>query len=223
MYGPAGHTIVVNCEFTIYISEYPSVENSVLKYSGGVQAPVFVNYDEHQLDISGTYSATNAGEYTAIFTPKEGYGFADGAETKSVSWGIYYIWKKYTVNTTSESGYTAELSGSATIDNGTTLYSSYSISNGRFYTSGSDYFVHNYYSLISAKNNGCRYVYCNGATSLYEGVGADDSYLYVNVYTASYTTTYHYSCGSYIEDAHSTASSAYPDNNKSGDYWYVKQ
>ena len=31
MYGPSGHTILVNCEFTIYISNYPSVENSVLK------------------------------------------------------------------------------------------------------------------------------------------------------------------------------------------------
>lgn len=58
---------------------------------GPSQTPVFVNYDTKQLDISGTYPATNTGDYTATFTPKDGYAFEDGSESKSVSWGIYYI------------------------------------------------------------------------------------------------------------------------------------
>lgn len=58
-------------------------------YSGSAQSPAWTNYNEEQLQIGGTYSAVNAGSYTAAFTPKEGYIWADGsAETKSVSWSI---------------------------------------------------------------------------------------------------------------------------------------
>ena len=87
MYGPSGHTILVESEFTIYITEYPGTTGT-LTYTGSQLSPVFTNYDPDQLDISGTYSATNAGTYSAVFTPKSGYAFADGSTTKSVSWTI---------------------------------------------------------------------------------------------------------------------------------------
>ena len=87
MYGPSGHTILVESEFTIYITEYPGTTGT-LTYTGSQLSPVFTNYDPDQLDISGTYTATNAGTYSAVFTPKSGYAFADGSTTKSVSWTI---------------------------------------------------------------------------------------------------------------------------------------
>ena len=87
MYGPSGHTILVESEFIVYISDYPGVTGT-LTYTGSQLSPVFTNYDTDQLDISGTYTATNAGTYSAIFTPKSGYAFADGSASKSVSWTI---------------------------------------------------------------------------------------------------------------------------------------
>lgn len=77
------------------ITKINSVINSVpmqsgsLTYTGSVQSPQWNGYDEERLTIGGTTTGTNAGSYTATFTPKEGYEWADGTTTaKSVTWTI---------------------------------------------------------------------------------------------------------------------------------------
>ena len=70
------------------ISTAPSQSGS-LTYNGGSQSPTWNNYSTTQLTIGGTTSGTNAGSYTATFTPKSNYRWADGTTTaKSVSWSI---------------------------------------------------------------------------------------------------------------------------------------
>ena len=70
------------------ISTVPSQSGS-LTYNGGSQSPTWNNYNTAQLTIGGTTTGTNAGSYTATFTPKSNYRWADGTTTaKSVSWSI---------------------------------------------------------------------------------------------------------------------------------------
>ena len=70
------------------ISAVPSQSGS-LTYNGGSQSPTWNNYSTTQLTIGGTTSGTNAGSYTATFTPKSNYRWSDGSTTpKSVSWSI---------------------------------------------------------------------------------------------------------------------------------------
>ena len=77
------------------ITKINSVINSVptqsgsLTYTGSAQSPQWNGYDEERLTIGGTTTGTDAGSYTATFTPKEGYEWADGTTTaKSVTWTI---------------------------------------------------------------------------------------------------------------------------------------
>lgn len=70
------------------ISAVPSQSGS-LTYNGGSQSPTWNNYNTAQLTIGGTTTGTNAGSYTATFTPKSNYRWSDGSTTqKSVSWSI---------------------------------------------------------------------------------------------------------------------------------------
>lgn len=70
------------------ISAVPS-QSGTLTYTGSSQSPSWSNYSTTQLTIGGTASGTNAGSYTATFTPKSNYRWADGTTTaKSVSWSI---------------------------------------------------------------------------------------------------------------------------------------
>ena len=70
------------------ISAVPS-QSGTLTYTGSSQSPSWSNYNTTQLTIGGTTSGTNAGSYTATFTPKSNYRWADGTTTaKSVSWSI---------------------------------------------------------------------------------------------------------------------------------------
>lgn len=70
------------------ISAAPS-QSGTLTYTGSSQSPTWNNYSTTQLTIGGTTSGTNAGSYTATFTPKSNYRWADGTTTaKSVSWSI---------------------------------------------------------------------------------------------------------------------------------------
>lgn len=70
------------------ISAVPS-QSGTLTYNGGSQSPTWNNYSTTQLTIGGTTSGTNAGSYTATFTPKSNYRWADRTTTaKSVSWSI---------------------------------------------------------------------------------------------------------------------------------------
>lgn len=60
-----------------------------LHYNGKVQYPEWEGYDTNQFTIGGTTSATEVGTYTATFTPKSGYAWADGSTSaKSINWTI---------------------------------------------------------------------------------------------------------------------------------------
>lgn len=72
----------------IAIFNVPS-QSGTLTYTGSVQSPTWNNYDDTQLTIGGTTSATEAGTYSATFTPKDGYAWSDGTTTtKTVTWTI---------------------------------------------------------------------------------------------------------------------------------------
>ena len=62
---------------------------ATLSYTGTAQSPTWNNYDTLRLTIGGSTSATNAGTYTATFTPKSGVVWGDGTSTaKNVNWTI---------------------------------------------------------------------------------------------------------------------------------------
>jgi len=70
------------------ISSVPSQSGS-LTYNGSAQSPAWDNYDTSALTLGGATVMTNAGTYTATFTPKEGYEWLDGTTgAKSASWTI---------------------------------------------------------------------------------------------------------------------------------------
>lgn len=82
-------------EITLYavweeliLIDVPS-QSGTLTYSGSAQSPSWSNYNTSQLTLSGTTSGTNAGSYSATFTPKAGYAWKDKTTTaKTVSWSI---------------------------------------------------------------------------------------------------------------------------------------
>ena len=83
------------------ISAVPS-QSGTLTYTGSSQSPVWNNYSTTQLTIGGTTSGTNAGSYTATFTPKSNYRWSDGTTTaKSVSWSIGKAAGSLTISPTS--------------------------------------------------------------------------------------------------------------------------
>lgn len=58
-------------------------------YTGAAQSPSWSNYDSTKLTIGGTTSATDAGTYSATFTPGANYKWSDGTTTaKSADWTI---------------------------------------------------------------------------------------------------------------------------------------
>lgn len=64
-------------------------QSGTLTYTGSAQSPQWSNYDSNKLTIGGTSTATNAGSYAAIFTPKANYQWSDGSTSaKSVTWAI---------------------------------------------------------------------------------------------------------------------------------------
>ena len=70
------------------ISTVPS-QSGTLTYSGSAQSPSWSNYDSNKLTLGGTTSKTDAGTYSATFTPKTNYIWSDGTSTaKSVNWSI---------------------------------------------------------------------------------------------------------------------------------------
>lgn len=73
---------------TSTINAVPS-QGGALVYNGSVQSPTWNSFDTEKLTISGQTSGTNAGTYTATFTPKEGFQWADGTNTAvNVTWTI---------------------------------------------------------------------------------------------------------------------------------------
>lgn len=72
----------------ITIANIPSQSGS-LTYTGGSQSPTWSNYNTTYMTIGGTTSGTNAGNYSATFTPTTDYRWSDGTTTaKTVSWSI---------------------------------------------------------------------------------------------------------------------------------------
>ena len=64
-------------------------QSGSLTYNGSSQSPSWSGYDSTKMTIGGTTSGTNAGSYTATFTPKDGYCWPDGTtDTVSVTWMI---------------------------------------------------------------------------------------------------------------------------------------
>ena len=71
----------------ITISTVPSQSGS-LTYTGSAQTPYWSNYDTAKMTLSVT-AQTNAGTYSASFTPTANYRWSDGSTTaKSVNWTI---------------------------------------------------------------------------------------------------------------------------------------
>lgn len=71
----------------ITISTVPSQSGS-LTYTGSAQTPSWSNYDSSKMTLSVT-AQTNAGTYSASFTPTANYRWSDGTTTaKSVNWTI---------------------------------------------------------------------------------------------------------------------------------------
>ena len=64
-------------------------QNGTLTYNGQAQSPSWNAYNPDALTLGGVTSGTNAGTYTATFTPKGQYKWADGTQTaKEVTWTI---------------------------------------------------------------------------------------------------------------------------------------
>ena len=81
--------------------DVPTVSGT-LTYNGQAQSPTWSGYDADKMTIGGDTSATNAGEYTATFTPNDGYRWSDGTlETKSVQWNIGKATPTLSLNPTS--------------------------------------------------------------------------------------------------------------------------
>lgn len=78
------------------------VQSGSLTYTGQEQTPSWSNYNSAQLTIGGTASATNAGTYSASFTPTANYQWADGkTAAKSVNWTIAKAAGSLSLNKTS--------------------------------------------------------------------------------------------------------------------------
>ena len=70
------------------ISAVPT-QNGTLTFTGSEQSPSWNNYNPKTLTLGGVTTGTNAGTYTATFTPKEGYKWSDDTTAaKEVTWTI---------------------------------------------------------------------------------------------------------------------------------------
>ena len=82
------------------IPNVPS-QSGTLTYTGSSKTPSWSNYDSSKMTLSVT-PQVNAGTYTATFTPKDAYRWADGTiEPKTVNWTINKAVGSITLNKTS--------------------------------------------------------------------------------------------------------------------------
>lgn len=82
------------------IPNVPS-QSGTLTYTGSSKTPSWSNYDSSKMTLSVT-PQVNAGTYTATFTPKEAYRWADGTiDPKTVNWTINKAAGSITLNKTS--------------------------------------------------------------------------------------------------------------------------
>lgn len=97
------------------IKNVPAQTGSVT-YNGSAQSPAWSNYNSSQLTIGGTSSATNAGSYSATFTPTSNYKWSDGTTTaKSASWTIGKATGSITLSASSLSLTYPKTSGTITV------------------------------------------------------------------------------------------------------------
>lgn len=90
MYSEAGKTATATQAITVDRAEVAiPTYTGELTYTGQAQTPTFSGYDPAKMTMSGDTSATDAGDYAAIFTPTYQYKWPDGTtEGKSVAWSI---------------------------------------------------------------------------------------------------------------------------------------
>lgn len=88
-YTAASASLSVAVQFAIIIPVVPTQSGSLTYKPYTLQTVSWNNYDPDQLTIGGSDKGTNAGTYTATFTPKPGYKWWDGTtETKNATWTI---------------------------------------------------------------------------------------------------------------------------------------
>ena len=88
-YTAASASLSVAVQFAIIIPVVPTQSGSLTYKPYTLQTVSWNNYDPDQLTIGGSVKGTNAGTYTATFTPKPGYQWWDGTtETKNATWTI---------------------------------------------------------------------------------------------------------------------------------------
>lgn len=88
-YTAASASLSVVVQFAIIIPVVPTQSGSLTYKPYTLQTVSWNNYDPDQLTIGGSVKGTNAGTYTATFTPKPGYQWWDGTtETKNATWTI---------------------------------------------------------------------------------------------------------------------------------------
>ena len=64
-------------------------QSGSLTYNGQAQTPSWNSYNPDTMTLGGVTTGTDAGTYTATFTPKEKYKWSDGTQdAKSVTWTI---------------------------------------------------------------------------------------------------------------------------------------
>lgn len=99
----------------ITIANVPSQSGS-LTYSGSEQTPSWSNYNTTYMTIGGTTKGTNAGSYTATFTPTTNYRWSDGTTTaKSVTWSIAKAAGSLTLSASSVTLNTSNLTKTVTV------------------------------------------------------------------------------------------------------------
>lgn len=88
-YTAVSASLSVAVQFAIIIPVVPTQSGSLTYEPYTLQTVSWNNYDPDQLTIGGSVRGTNAGTYTATFTPKPGYQWWDGStEAKNATWTI---------------------------------------------------------------------------------------------------------------------------------------
>lgn len=80
---------IINNEYDPNAKAIIPTPTGKMVYDGTVKSPIWVNYDPDSVEIAGVISAINAGNYTAVFTPKSPYTWRDGTRNSvNVVWSI---------------------------------------------------------------------------------------------------------------------------------------
>ena len=87
--GENGNTLAFVPAGGVRATLIPPAQSGTLTYNGSAQSPTWSGYDSTKMTMGGVTSGTNAGNYTATFTPKGSYAWSDGTTSaKQVIWTI---------------------------------------------------------------------------------------------------------------------------------------